>query len=382
MPTWKDFPLWSSLLCLACLLCSAQPRPELERYRRQLSELHRSIEQLRQQLENTERQQRSLQLRIAQLRQYSQLLQRSIELTTLALRRLEDSLQLLQKELARLGAQQDTIDMQQRQLLTSFYRWWHGKESDTLRPRLEFFTRQLLLHYRHRSHHLTQQRDTIERLRLRLSTLQQQRTDWLRRRQQQQAELTQTLQRQQQLLNSLRNRQQELRRLLRQRQQSAQRLQQLIAQLQAEASRRKPPPSPPPSPSTSQPLAPKSLPWPSSSRRLLRGYGLQRNPETGVVWNNPGIDIATAAGSPVYAVAAGTVKLIQWLPTYQYVVVLEHANDLRSVYANLETVAVSLNSSVSQGTLVGTAGRTPDGEGFHFQLWKGRQRLNPLEWLR
>jgi murein DD-endopeptidase MepM/ murein hydrolase activator NlpD len=184
-----------------------------------------------------------------------------------------------------------------------------------------------------------------------------------------------------------------LRRLLLQRQRDARRLQQLITQL---ATRTLPPPTrlsprlrtPPIPQAMVQPAPPPPslsalvFRWPSASRRLLRGYGLQRSPETNTSWDNPGIDIAAPRGSTVTAAAAGVVRLIQWIPTYQYVVVLEHADNFRSVYGNLESVSVAVGTTISAGTPLGTVGETPDGAGFHFQLWRGRQRLNPLEWLR
>lgn len=126
----------------------------------------------------------------------------------------------------------------------------------------------------------------------------------------------------------------------------------------------------------------KSLPWPTASRALVHGYGSYSNPETGTVLENPGIDIRCALGTSVLCVAAGEVSSVSWLPGFGSLVIVDHHNGFRSVYANLATVSVRNGSTVRSGTLVGTSGESVDGTFVHFELWRGRERLNPLTYLR
>lgn len=391
---------WSKPISGLLLLLSAMPlwaqgkyQRELERHRQELEALQRSIGELRRQLNETQHRTESLRLQLQRLQRYRTLLERSIALTTHELQRLDDSLQRLHAELAHINARRDTLGEYQRQLLRGFYTRWMTTPAE--RSPLQHYVRTLLQHYRHHDQTLARRSDTLAQLQQQLKNLQERRHLWLQRREEQRRELEQTIRRQEHALTELRQHQQTLHLQLRQRQQSAHRLQRTIERLVAAAqraqrslqppSRSRPLPSPPalavfPPPALTTPS--QSFRWPSSSRRLLRGYGLQRNPETGVAWDNPGIDIAAPAGSPVRAIAPGAVKLLQWLPTYQNVVVVEHSGGFYSVYGNLQRPAVSPGTPVTEGSTLGTAGTTPDGEGFHFQLWRGRQRLNPLEWLR
>ena len=122
--------------------------------------------------------------------------------------------------------------------------------------------------------------------------------------------------------------------------------------------------------------------WPTSSRKILRGYGQNKNQQTNTFYDNPGIDISTRRGSTVKAVASGTVSLIHWLPGYASLVIINHGNGTRSVYANLQSVAVQKNQSISAGQIVGSSGEAVDGEFLHFELWQSNHRLNPMSWLR
>jgi murein DD-endopeptidase MepM/ murein hydrolase activator NlpD len=122
--------------------------------------------------------------------------------------------------------------------------------------------------------------------------------------------------------------------------------------------------------------------WPAQGRRILRGFGEYRNPLTNTVMDNPGIDIAAAEGSPVYCAAPGTVSLVMWLPGYNSVVIVEHGNTYRTVYANLSSARVQKGQQISSGSIIGSTTESVDGEFLHFEIWKGKSRLNPVKFLR
>jgi septal ring factor EnvC (AmiA/AmiB activator) len=126
----------------------------------------------------------------------------------------------------------------------------------------------------------------------------------------------------------------------------------------------------------------RSLPWPTSSRSIAQGYGMYRNPQTGTTLENPGIDIRSKAGSGVESVASGRVSTVTWLPGYGSLVIVDHLNGFRTVYANLTGVNVSGGSTVLAGTRLGSSSTNADGEVMHFEIWSGSRRLNPLSYLR
>jgi len=126
----------------------------------------------------------------------------------------------------------------------------------------------------------------------------------------------------------------------------------------------------------------RSLAWPVSSRKILNGYGEYKNPETGTTLENPGLDIACATGTAVVCVGPGEVSSVRWLPGFGSVVIVDHKNGYRTVYANLATVGVREGAPLNAGQVVGTSGEGVDGNFVHFELWRGRDRMNPVQYLR
>ncbi len=137
---------------------------------------------------------------------------------------------------------------------------------------------------------------------------------------------------------------------------------------------------------TGGPLRPgfsaRSLPWPVSSRRIAQPYGEYRSPESGTILDNPGVDIACAVGTDVACVGPGTVSSVRWLPGFGSVVIVDHHNGYRTVYANLQSVRVREGATVNGGSTVGSSGEGIDGAFVHFELWRGRERVNPATYLR
>jgi len=129
-------------------------------------------------------------------------------------------------------------------------------------------------------------------------------------------------------------------------------------------------------------FAANSLPWPTQSRSLIHGYGVYRNRETGTTLDNPGIDIRSPIGTRMACVAAGVVSSVTWLPGFGSLVIVDHKNGFRTVYANLTSVTVGIGSAVQSGSIVGSSGESIDGPTAHFEIWYGRERQNPLTYLR
>lgn len=128
---------------------------------------------------------------------------------------------------------------------------------------------------------------------------------------------------------------------------------------------------------------PNSLLWPTNSRKIKQGYGEQRNAELNTVTVNLGIDIAAAQGSPVFAVADGDVSLISSLPNYGSIVILRHAGGFHTVYADLGGISVSQGAKVKAGQRIASTGVNAELGGLlHFEVWRGKNKQNPLAWLR
>jgi len=126
-----------------------------------------------------------------------------------------------------------------------------------------------------------------------------------------------------------------------------------------------------------------SLDWPVSGRILFR-FGRDTLPSGAVIRRN-GIGIAAPAGTPVKAVSAGRVALVQRLGTYGLTVVVEHGNGYFSLYMQLGSAGVAAGESVQRGQAIGTVGgeNTDQGAHLYFEIRGENQiALDPADWLR
>ena len=99
-----------------------------------------------------------------------------------------------------------------------------------------------------------------------------------------------------------------------------------------------------------------------------------------------GIDVAASAGTPVYAVADGTVESVEFHPMMGQTVVITHADGYRSVYQNMQTAVpdgIEAGAAVKAGDKIGSVGDTAlieisEDPHLHFELYKDGICENPL----
>ena len=99
-----------------------------------------------------------------------------------------------------------------------------------------------------------------------------------------------------------------------------------------------------------------------------------------------GIDVAASAGSPVYAVADGTVESVEFHPMMGQTVVIVHKDGYKSVYQNMQTAVpseITAGAEVKAGAQIGTVGDTAlieisEEPHLHFELYKDGNCENPL----
>ena len=123
------------------------------------------------------------------------------------------------------------------------------------------------------------------------------------------------------------------------------------------------------------------LRWPVAHGTVQAPFGNQTHPVLKTITQNTGIDIATPSGSDVYAVADGEVAVLSFIPGFGNVLILNHNNGFRTVYAHLSDVMVSESQHVSEGTIIAKSGDTVAGAILHFEIWKEREKQNPEWWL-
>ena len=127
-----------------------------------------------------------------------------------------------------------------------------------------------------------------------------------------------------------------------------------------------------------------ALDWPVRGQVVGR-FGLETHPRFGTKINNNGVDIAAALGTPVQAVAAGSVEYTSDdFASYGPIVILNHGDGFFTLYAHLSEILVSVGQQVTSGQIVGRVGDTGSLKGpiLHFEVRKGGTALNPESWLR
>lgn len=96
---------------------------------------------------------------------------------------------------------------------------------------------------------------------------------------------------------------------------------------------------------------------------------------------NEGIDIGAAAGSTVRAAADGTVAAITQDTDQVPILVVRHANNLLTVYANIDGIKVAKGAAVTRGQPIATVrGGSPSF--MHFEVRQGYDSVDPMEYLK
>ena len=137
---------------------------------------------------------------------------------------------------------------------------------------------------------------------------------------------------------------------------------------------------------------------PTSERKLLFGtfftnpvkgrisskYGMRKHPIHNKMMFHRGIDIASYAGSKVYAAASGKVIFAGYKGGYGKYIIVRHNNGYQSAYGHLSRILVKKNDKVTQKTLIGKVGNTgvSTGPHLHFEITYKGKYINPKRFVR
>lgn len=113
------------------------------------------------------------------------------------------------------------------------------------------------------------------------------------------------------------------------------------------------------------------------------GFGTRRSPWTSAAEFHSGLDIRAEKGTPVRAPAAGTVTFAGTQPEYGIIVIVDHGQDIRSVYGHLSRLAVKQGDRVERGGTIGMTGNTGRSSGphLHYEILVRGQPVNPRAYL-
>ena len=120
-----------------------------------------------------------------------------------------------------------------------------------------------------------------------------------------------------------------------------------------------------------------SLAWPA-----VGGY---ISSKMGHRWGkmHKGIDIARPSEKTIKAADNGVVESAGWDGGYGNKIVINHQNGMKTTYAHLDSMSVSVGETVSRGASIGVMGTTGQSTGvhLHFEVHQDGQLKDPLNYL-
>jgi murein DD-endopeptidase MepM/ murein hydrolase activator NlpD len=124
------------------------------------------------------------------------------------------------------------------------------------------------------------------------------------------------------------------------------------------------------------------------SRWPVRGtvnseFGERVAPWTKTTEFHAGMDIRAERGTPVRAPAGGTVTVAGPYADYGLTVILDHGEDIRTIYGHLSRVGVAVGQRVDRGAELGLTGNTGRSSGphLHYEIVVRGQPVNPRAYL-
>ncbi len=115
---------------------------------------------------------------------------------------------------------------------------------------------------------------------------------------------------------------------------------------------------------------------------LTSAYGMRESPISGNMLFHKGIDLAAPLGTPVYACKSGEIISASNDSTYGNFIIIQHENNLQSVYAHLSKFELT-EGYVHSGTIIGYVGTTglSTGPHLHFEIRQNDKNKNPADYL-
>jgi len=119
--------------------------------------------------------------------------------------------------------------------------------------------------------------------------------------------------------------------------------------------------------------------YPLASIHVSSPFGRRLDPFTGRWSNHQGVDYRARSGTPVYAVANGTVTAARYNGGYGNEVRIRHSSGMITLYAHLLSYSVRPGQTVKRGQIIGRVGSTGRSTGahLHFGLMSGGRYINP-----
>jgi murein DD-endopeptidase MepM/ murein hydrolase activator NlpD len=125
------------------------------------------------------------------------------------------------------------------------------------------------------------------------------------------------------------------------------------------------------------------IPMPVSGFVIVN-YGKNKHPKYDTYRISNGIEIETKQSLPVKAVLSGKVVFSDKFSSYGNTVIIEHPEQIYTVYAYLEKLNVKNGATVTKGTIIGYSGFSTisNVDALYFEVRVNGVAMDPLVWIR
>lgn len=113
---------------------------------------------------------------------------------------------------------------------------------------------------------------------------------------------------------------------------------------------------------------------------ITSNYGKRLDPITkNTKAIHKGIDIGTNIGEDIYSVLPGNIKLAEYFGGYGNCIIIDHGNEIRTLYAHCQKLNVNSGEFINKGQKIATVGSTGRSIGphLHFEIKINETNLNP-----
>ncbi len=115
------------------------------------------------------------------------------------------------------------------------------------------------------------------------------------------------------------------------------------------------------------------------------GFGVRSDPFHAGAAMHPGIDLAGAYGTPVYATADGTVLRAGWNSGgYGNLIEIDHGRGITTRYGHLSAILIHAGDRITRGELIGRIGSTgrSTGNHLHYEVRIDGRAVNPIPFMK
>ena len=127
------------------------------------------------------------------------------------------------------------------------------------------------------------------------------------------------------------------------------------------------------------------LVWPVAGQHNVSSrFGYRSHPFSGKKSLHRGLDIAASRGTPVVAIAPGTVKFVGYKRGFGRMVQVEHSGSWVSTYAHASATLVAAGQPVLAGQMIAKVGSTgfATGPHLHLEIHREGRAIDPLPLLK